>query len=434
MKGERGGDGALGRHDRGGWDQNGGAWPVGAGAHRGRRSEGWARGDDGWVRTRGQPGVEACPDPTWGGQGSTQSHRRLRVAATADGHLGKGGPDGRLDQRRVAGAAGQADSGQLAGLQAGIGHHLGQTVHRLLDVGPHQVFQLVAGDPMLHETVGQADHELGVGVGAQRLFDPASLAAQGGRALLPAQVLGDLQRFPGGRIELLTDMVGQQLIEKLTTEAIFPDRTPDHREAGGGGPQYRGVEGAAPQVVDGDVHSRGGPLPVPGRLTQADLVGVGHRGGHWLGNQHRLGYPGPFGGCPELLDAGPTPNGGVGEAHLGRRAAPLGHRPVVEMTQQGGDQLDAFVEASADDDGSRVPDAALGCPHSSGRVGRGQVLRRLAHDDLALLVEHDDRRNAPLPTDLDDLGPPIGAATSGDAERRADVDAENPRLLRCHCP
>ena len=145
----------------------------------------------------------------------------------------------------------------------------------------------------------------------------------------------------------------------------------------------RRVEGPAAEVVDADDRAVGDPRL--GRVVDRRGLGFGERG-----DTVEVGH---LDGLGQQVGLVRTPVGGVRHRHGDRRTAfGLGHL-VDDPAQQAPHERGRGVRRAADDDGSRVAEAALELAGEALGFGGATAVGGFAGENLLVLSQQDQRRD-----------------------------------------
>ncbi|MEZ5074457.1 MAG: hypothetical protein R2691_06440 [Solirubrobacterales bacterium] len=220
--------------------------------------------------------------------------------------------------------------------------------------------------------------------------------------------------------ELVAEMAVEEVVEVLAAELLVAAGPADDRERVPAPLQDRGVEGAATEVVDGDV------LALAETLAR-EVDGRGDR----LRDEGRLAEAGHRRCLAQLREPRPLPARRMGEADLGRRlAAAQRYRLVVDLAEDRGDDLDRpeLLVAELDE---LLAEPALRGPLEAPRGQRRQLLGLDAEHEPSgsrcsgALTPEGERWHPRPALKLDRLDP-VADPPRRRGRCRTDVDGEDP--------
>jgi hypothetical protein len=332
-------------------------------------------------------------DGLGGGGAAVGAHSNR--GAEADGVLGVGvygdGPT-QLDphhlghQRDPGRSADQQDRADVLGRDLGRADGAAQGDDGLRDRRADHGLELGPGQPYLGLEAGDQHRDRDVRVRGQSLLGVDALLAQPGHRSLGRGLLGieAIQAVAHRRPDVGED----RLVEVDAAEPLDAFGRADDLEAVVVGAAHGGgVEGAAAQVVHGDDRAR----------LQPALRGVERGRGHRLGDQQGGVQVDLADGLGEQIELVVAPVGRVGQRDGPRGLALLLAHPVDGPPQHAGHQHLGRVRGAAEDDGRRIADPPLELAGHAARIGRRPAGGGLAHQDLAVVPQEDDRRHGGRP-------------------------------------
>jgi len=213
--------------------------------------------------------------------GGAEGDHRLRVVLNRGSHA-QPTPDRLRDQRDTARPTHQEDAGQRIRCDVSVAERDLERGDRVVDHPSDQSFQL--GSRQLYFATDARHPQLADRGLAERLLGPLDLQAERRGVAPPVDVGRVPQRLPGLGILIAEDgaEVGDDVVvDVLPAEGVASSRRAGDHEPRLGAEEHRGVERAAPEVVDGDpLTRRGGGQRDPCRR------------GHWFGEERDLCQPG----------------------------------------------------------------------------------------------------------------------------------------------